>query len=384
MDSKPEIIACTTWDAMITNENILRSIFAYGFDKPSPIQGKAIPILSQGKDLIAQAQSGTGKTAAFSVGALTRIDFSDKNVQALIIAPTHELARQISTVCAGISSLIHGCSVKCFVGGSSVSDDLRTIENDCPQIVVGTPGRIFDLIRRRYLETSYIKMLIIDEADEMLSVGFKDQIQDIFKTMPESVQTAIFSATMNRDVIDLTKRFMIDPVLITVNADKLTLDGIKQYAVMLNNDGDKFDLLKRIFGGNNISACVIYCNTVERVEHLVHAMSSEGFAVSGIHSKMSKQEREESMKQFRVGDSRFLISSDLTARGIDVQQVGVVINFDITKNAHTYLHRIGRSGRWGRKGTAINFATYRDRFLLEDIEKYYNTQILPMPDNLTF
>ena len=384
MDSKPEIIACTTWDAMITNENILRSIFAYGFDKPSPIQGKAIPILSQGKDLIAQAQSGTGKTAAFSIGALTRIDFSDKNVQALIIAPTHELARQISSVCAGISSLIHGCSVKCFVGGSSVSDDLRTIENDCPQIVVGTPGRIFDLIRRRYLETSYIKMLIIDEADEMLSVGFKDQIQDIFKTMPESVQTAIFSATMNRDVIDLTKRFMIDPVLITVNADKLTLDGIKQYAVMLNNDGDKFDLLKRIFGGNNISACVIYCNTVERVEHLVHAMSSEGFAVSGIHSKMSKQEREESMKQFRVGDSRFLISSDLTARGIDVQQVGVVINFDITKNAHTYLHRIGRSGRWGRKGTAINFATYRDRFLLEDIEKYYNTQILPMPDNLTF
>jgi len=384
MDSKPEIIACTTWDAMITNENILRSIFAYGFDKPSPIQGKAIPILSQGKDLIAQAQSGTGKTAAFSVGALTRIDFSDKNVQALIIAPTHELARQISSVCAGISSLIHGSSVKCFVGGSSVSDDLKAIENDCPQVVVGTPGRIFDLIRRRYLETSYIKMLVIDEADEMLSVGFKDQIQDIFKTMPESVQTAIFSATMNRDVIDLTKRFMIDPVLITVNADKLTLDGIKQYAVMLNNDGDKFDLLKRIFGGNNISACVIYCNTVERVEHLVHAMSSEGFAVSGIHSKMSKQEREVSMKQFRVGDSRFLISSDLTARGIDVQQVGVVINFDITKNAHTYLHRIGRSGRWGRKGTAINFATYRDRFLLEDIEKYYNTQILPMPDNLTF
>jgi translation initiation factor 4A len=384
MDSKPEIIACTTWDAMITNENILRSIFAYGFDKPSPIQGKAIPILSQGKDLIAQAQSGTGKTAAFSVGALTRIDFSDKNVQALIIAPTHELARQISSVCAGISSLIHGSSVKCFVGGSSVSDDLKAIENDCPQVVVGTPGRIFDLIRRRYLETSYIKMLIIDEADEMLSVGFKDQIQDIFKTMPESVQTAIFSATMNRDVIDLTKRFMIDPVLITVNADKLTLDGIKQYAVMLNNDGDKFDLLKRIFGGNNISACVIYCNTVERVEHLVHAMSSEGFVVSGIHSKMSKQEREVSMKQFRVGDSRFLISSDLTARGIDVQQVGVVINFDITKNAHTYLHRIGRSGRWGRKGTAINFATYRDRFLLEDIEKYYNTQILPMPDNLTF
>jgi translation initiation factor 4A len=384
MDSKPEIIACTTWDAMITNENILRSIFAYGFDKPSPIQGKAIPILSQGKDLIAQAQSGTGKTAAFSVGALTRIDFSDKNVQALIIAPTHELARQISSVCAGISSLIHGSSVKCFVGGSSVSDDLKAIENDCPQVVVGTPGRIFDLIRRRYLETSYIKILIIDEADEMLSVGFKDQIQDIFKTMPESVQTAIFSATMNRDVIDLTKRFMIDPVLITVNADKLTLDGIKQYAVMLNNDGDKFDLLKRIFGGNNISACVIYCNTVERVEHLVHAMSSEGFVVSGIHSKMSKQEREVSMKQFRVGDSRFLISSDLTARGIDVQQVGVVINFDITKNAHTYLHRIGRSGRWGRKGTAINFATYRDRFLLEDIEKYYNTQILPMPDNLTF
>jgi superfamily II DNA/RNA helicase len=384
MEASNETITSAKWEDIITDENVLRGIFSYGFEKPSPIQGRAIPIIAQGKDLIAQAQSGTGKTGAFSVGALTRVDFSEKNVQAILLAPTHELARQTTNVCASISSSISGCSVQCFVGGSSVIDDLKAIEANCPQIVVGTPGRIFDLIRRRYLETTYVKLLVIDEADEMLSVGFKQQIQDIFQHLPENVQTAIFSATLNKEVIDLTKKFMIDPAMITITADKLTLDGIKQYAVMLNNDSDKFDLLKRIFGGNNITACVIYCNTVERVEHLIHAMTEDGFPVCGIHSKMSKQEREESMQMFRKGNTRCMISSDLTSRGIDVQQVGLVINFDITRNIHTYLHRIGRSGRWGRKGTAINFATYRDRFLLEDLERYYNIQIMQMPDNLTF
>ena len=384
MTEQTEITACGTWEEMITNEDILRSIFSFGFEKPSPIQGRAIPIIAKGRDIIAQAQSGTGKTAAFSVGALTRIDFAEKNTQALIIAPTHELARQITNVCQNVCSLVPGSCVRCFVGGSSVAEDLRTIETDCPHVVVGTPGRILDLIRRRYLETSYVKILVIDEADEMLSVGFKDQIQDIFRSLPETVQTAIFSATLNKDVVDLTKKFMIDPAMITVDAEKLTLDGIKQYAVMLQSDSHKFDVLKRIFGGNNIPACVIYCNTVERVEHLVSAMTEDGFAVSAIHGKMSKQDREEAMRRFREGETRCLISSDITARGIDVQQVGVVINFDITQNVHTYLHRIGRSGRWGRKGTAINFATYRDRFLLEDLEKYYRIQIAPLPENLMF
>jgi superfamily II DNA/RNA helicase len=384
MTEQTEITACATWEEMITNEDILRSIFSFGFEKPSPIQGRAIPIIAKGRDIIAQAQSGTGKTAAFSVGALTRIDFAEKNTQALIIAPTHELARQITNVCQNVCSLVPGSCVRCFVGGSSVAEDLRTIETDGPHVVVGTPGRILDLIRRRYLETSYVKILVIDEADEMLSVGFKDQIQDIFRSLPETVQTAIFSATLNKDVVDLTKKFMIDPVMITVDAEKLTLDGIKQYAVMLQSDSHKFDVLKRIFGGNNIPACVIYCNTVERVEHLVSAMTEDGFAVSAIHGKMSKPEREEAMRRFREGETRCLISSDITARGIDVQQVGVVINFDITQNVHTYLHRIGRSGRWGRKGTAINFATYRDRFLLEDLEKYYRIQIAPLPENLMF
>jgi len=384
MTEQTEITACGTWEEMITNEDILRSIFSFGFEKPSPIQGRAIPIIAKGRDIIAQAQSGTGKTAAFSVGALTRINFSEKSTQALIIAPTHELARQITNVCQNVCSLVPGSCVRCFVGGSSVAEDLRTIETDGPHVVVGTPGRILDLIRRRYLETSYVKILVIDEADEMLSVGFKDQIQDIFRSLPETVQTAIFSATLNKDVVDLTKKFMIDPAMITVDAEKLTLDGIKQYAVMLQSDSHKFDVLKRIFGGNNIPACVIYCNTVERVEHLVSAMTEDGFAVSAIHGKMSKQEREEAMRRFREGETRCLISSDITARGIDVQQVGVVINFDITQNVHTYLHRIGRSGRWGRKGTAINFATYRDRFLLEDLEKYYRIQIAPLPENLMF
>ena len=370
------------WEDCVANEDLLRGIYAFGFEKPSIIQSKAIyPIVCK-RDVIAQAQSGTGKTGAFTVGTLSLIDPSIRETQAIMLAPTHELAAQISGVCQALGSHMQNLCVKTFIGGTSVMDDRRSIEENNPHVVVGCPGRVFDLIRRRILNTNSLRIIIIDEADEMLSKGFKDQLQSIFQMLPENVQVAIFSATLTRDVMDLTPKFMRDPVQITMSADKLTLDGIKQYYVAVQCDDDKFDSLKKLFNVINVSQCIIYCNSVNRVTQLCDAMNGEGFSVSCIHRNMTKFERENAFRDFRSGKTRFLVSSNITARGIDIQQVSIVINFDITQDVHTYLHRIGRGGRWGRKGTAVNFITPRDIRTMRDIEYYYKIQIDQLPENI--
>jgi translation initiation factor 4A len=251
-----------------------------------------------------------------------------------------------------------------------------------PHAVVGCPGRIFDLIRRRILDVSKLRIIVIDEADEMLSKGFQEQIQNIFRMLPHDVQVAIFSATLTREVMELTPKFMTNPVKIVMEADQLTLAGIRQYYLAVRSDDEKFDALKKFFTLVSVQKCMIYCNSVPRVSQLCEAMRCEGFSVDCIHRNMSRSEREETLKQFRTGTTRFLISSNITARGIDVQQVNVVINFDITQDPHTYLHRIGRSGRWGRKGNAINFITPRDIRTMRDIEYYYRITIDPLPEDL--
>ena len=213
----------------------------------------------------------------------------------------------------------------------------------------------------------------------MLSQGFKDQVRGIFQMMPEDVQVAIFSATLNREVIDITSQFMRDPVKIVMEAEQLSLQGIAQHYVSLRSDDEKFDALKDICSRMSISQCVIYCNSVNRVRQLHEAMLKDGFGVTCIHSGLTKSERDQAFNDFKTGNSKFLISSDITARGMDVQQVGLVINFDLTRDVHTYLHRIGRSGRWGRKGIAINFITHYDKRTMTDLEQYYRMQITPLP-----
>jgi translation initiation factor 4A len=260
-----------------------------------------------------------------------------------------------------------------------VRDDINFLENTPPTVAVGCPGRIADLIKKRALPVDQIKILVIDEADEMLSQGFKDQVRNIFQMMPEDVQVAIFSATMNREVIEITSHFMRDPVKIIMEAEQLSLQGIAQHYVSLRSDDEKFDTLKDICSRMSISQCVIYCNSVNRVRQLHEAMLKDGFGVTCIHSGLSKSERDLAFNDFKTGNSKFLISSDITARGMDVQQVGLVINFDLTRDVHTYLHRIGRSGRWGRKGVAINFITQYDRRTMTDLEQYYRMQITPLP-----
>ena len=375
--------AITTWEDCVTNDHLLRGIYGYGFEKPSVIQAKAIyPIAKCRRDIVAQAQSGTGKTGAFTIGALSLVDSNVNETQVIFLAPTHELANQTTTVCSSIGSHMPNFCTRTFIGGTSVIDDRIAIENQVPHAVVGCPGRVFDLIRRRILDVSKLRIIVIDEADEMLSKGFQEQIQNIFRMLPNDIQVAIFSATLTREVMDLTPKFMMNPVKIVIEADQLTLVGIRQYYLAVRSDDEKFDALKKFFTLVSVQKCMIYCNSVPRVSQLCEAMRCEGFSVDCIHRNMSRAEREETLKQFRTGTTRFLISSNITARGIDVQQVNVVINFDITQDPHTYLHRIGRSGRWGRKGNAINFITPRDIRTMRDIEYYYKITIDPLPEDL--
>ena len=363
--------------------NILRGIYAYGFEQPSPIQKKALyPMTSRAKDgkrrdIIAQAQSGTGKTGCFTVGTLNNIDFSISETQALILAPTHELARQICSVLENIGKFCK-INVQLLVGGTSVDSDRQKLDKTPPHVVVGTPGRVHDMIRRKYLRTDKMVLIVCDEADEMLSQGFKDQIYKIFQYMPGDIQVGLFSATIPDELTELTEKFMNKPIRILVKAAQLTLQGIAQYYIKLDNDEQKFETIKDLFGGMNVSQAIIYCNSTRRVDDLHEAMLADNYPVEKIHGKMEPDERKDTNKRFRDGGCRVLITSDLYARGIDVQQVSVVINFDVPKSEHTYLHRIGRSGRWGRKGIAINFITKHDGARVKHFEEYYNTSIVEM------
>ena len=371
------------WDDLDIDSRILRGIYAFGFEDPSPIQRKAILPMLDKKDIIAQAQSGTGKTAAFTVGALSQIDLSSNTSQVLILSPTHELTRQIASVINGIGSMMSGLRVKVLVGGSSIDEDAGSLKIDIPHIIVGCPGRVHDMMRRNYIDGHSFKLFIMDEADEMLSSGFKEQVYNIFQFFNRNIQVALFSATLPNHIYSITSKFMRNPVKISVTPDKLTLEGIKQYYIAINDDRDKYDNLKKIYSFITLSQCIIYSNSVKRVIDLYEAMKEDQFPVCAIHSSMDKVERDQAFTEFRTGKARVLISSNVTARGIDIQQVSTVINFDIPKDVHTYIHRIGRSGRWGRKGTAINFITRRDISKIKEIEQYYNTQIEELPSNLT-
>ena len=377
----PEI---KTWDDLNVNPDVLRSIYSCGFETPSDIQKKAIKPIQDGIDVIAQAQSGTGKTGAFTIGALHHLDASKQTTQIIVLAPTHELVSQIHSVFCSMTAFVEGVVIRTMVGGTSVSDDMMDLRTNVPHIVVGCTGRVFDMIKRRAISTRDVKICILDEADEMLSIGFKDQIYNIFQQLPSNIQIALFSATMPPSIIQLTTKFMRDPVKITMQPQELNLDGIKQYYIAMHNDFDKIECLKDLFSRLTISQTIIYANDVKRVKDLYEVMSKEDFSVCCIHRDMTKQERSDVITKFREAGYRILISSNITARGIDVQQVNTVINFDVPRSVDTYLHRIGRSGRWGRKGVAINFVTKMDIQQMRYIEQHYGVAIEEMPSNVEF
>lgn len=377
-EETPEI---RRWDELDLPANLLRGIYAYGFENPSPIQCKAISPIIQGRDVVAQAQSGTGKTAAFTIGMLTRISLDDKSPQAIIVVPTRELVFQIAGVVSAIGGTMENLVVKTLVGGCPVDEDVRKLQRSPPHVIVSSPGRLYDMINRRAFPTESIKILIVDEADEMLSDGFVEQLHSIVDRLPTAMQVVFFSATFPRSVDYIIDQIVRNPKHISVKTEALTLEGIGQYYVALDNDDQKYLVLKDLYSSLSLSHCIIYCNSIEQVSMLSQAMTDDGFPVCCIHSNMSKADRERSMSDFRSGKFRVLISSNVTARGIDIQQVSVVINFDVCKSVHTYLHRIGRSGRWGRKGIGISFVTRNDVNKLRNIERHYATQIEELPNN---
>jgi superfamily II DNA/RNA helicase len=370
-----------SWDDLNCNSNLLRGIYAYGFERPSPIQKKGILPMFEKRDIIAQAQSGTGKTGCFTIGTLQLIDIAENTTQAMIISPTRELSMQTKHVIDMLGNFMKGLRTQLLIGGSSTDDDIQNLVKNTPHVIIGCSGRIHDMIRRRKLNVSNLRLLVLDEADEMLSTGFKEQIYNIFQYLPSNIQVALFSATLPPEVEQLTEKFMRDPVKVLVKAEQLTLEGIKQYYVALENDDQKYAALKDLYSMLNLSQCIIYCNSVRRVQDLYEAMCADNFPVCQIHSGMDKEERTKSYNEFKNGSQRVLISSNVTARGIDVQQVSTVINFDLPRCVHTYLHRIGRSGRWGRKGYGINFVTRKDVRTLNELESYYQTQIDELPNN---
>jgi len=368
------------FDDMSLREDLLRGIYAYGFEKPSAIQQRAIVPCIAGHDVIAQAQSGTGKTATFAISVLESLDVNSKECQSLILAPTRELAQQIQKVVIALGDYM-GVSCHACIGGTNVQQDIRVLEAG-QHIVVGTPGRVYDMINRQALDPRGIKTFVLDEADEMLSRGFKDQIYDVFRYMSNKIQVILLSATMPTDVLEVTEKFMRDPIRILVKKEQLTLEGIKQFYIGVEREEWKLDTLCDLYETLTITQAVIFCNTRRKVDWLTEKMHSRDFTVSAMHGDMDQKERDVIMREFRSGSSRVLITTDLLARGIDVQQVSLVINYDLPTNRENYIHRIGRGGRFGRKGVAINFVTEDDRRNLKDIEQFYNTQIDEMPMNV--
>merc|ERR1711976_1099925 len=379
-ETSEEVDVVPTFDSMGIREDLLRGIFAYGFEKPSAIQQRAIKQIIKGRDVIAQAQSGTGKTATFSISTLQVLDTSVRETQALILCPTRELAQQVQKVILALGDYMNVQAHVC-IGGTNVGEDIRKLDFG-QHVVIGTPGRTFDMIRRRNLRTRNIKLLILDEADEMLNRGFKEQIYDVYRYLPPATQVVLVSATLPHEILEMTHKFMSDPIRILVKRDELTLEGIKQFFVAVEREEWKFDTLCDLYDTLTITQAVIFCNTRKKVDWLVEKMRISNFTVSSMHGEMKQLERESIINEFRSGNSRVLITTDVWARAIDVQQVSLVINYDLPNSRENYIHRIGRSGRFGLKGVAINFVRNDDIRILRDIEQYYSTQIDEMPMSL--
>ncbi|OMJ75767.1 hypothetical protein SteCoe_25034 [Stentor coeruleus] len=380
VETSEEVKIYSTFDSMCLREDLLRGIYSYGFEKPSAVQQRAIVPITTGRDVVVQSQSGTGKTCVFSVGCLNSIDLNLREPQCLILSPTRELAEQSQKVLLALGDCmniqVHSC-----IGGKTLSEDSRRLDHGV-HIVSGTPGRVFDMIRRRHLRTRSIKIMVLDEADEMLNRGFKDQVYDIYRYLPFNTQCVVVSATIPQEILDMTEKFMRKPIKILVSRDELSLEGIKQFFVAVELEKWKFDTLCDLYDNLVITQAVIFCNTRAKVDWLTEKMREANFTVSRMHGDMPQKERDAIMEDFRSGSSRVLITTDIWGRGLDVQQVSLVINYDLPTNREIYIHRIGRSGRFGRKGVSINFVKNEDIKMLRDIELYYSIQIDEMPMNI--
>jgi len=372
-----------SFDSMdFLNFELLKGIFDYGFKSPSRIQNVAIKEIFDGFDIIAQSQSGTGKTGAFTIGSLSIVNPEDKHPQILVLATTRDLATQIWTVFTNISKHMR-ISVQLCIGGTRVKtntnkDPYKNIRT--AQVLVGTPGRIHEYITLKAFDPQKLKLFVLDEADALLKDDFIEQIKNIIVELDANTQIAIFSATYPKAVIEVANAFMSEPKHILLKRENLSLDLIKQYKIYVKFDDYKYATLVDLYKNLLIGQCIIFVNSIKSADDLTKKLEDDGFAVGKIHGTLDGIQRNEVLKNFRIGLIRVLIATDILSRGIDVEQIGIVINYDIPRDRAQYIHRIGRSGRFGKIGVAINFATDRDSRTLYDLEYFYKTRITDMPD----
>jgi len=384
-ENEEEIKPILDFEKMDLKQNLLRGIINYGFDKPTSVQAHGIQLFKKDKDLIIQSQSGTGKTATFLIGALNEVNEEVNGCQVIIIAHTRELAHQIKNTADSLSQHMKIRIVLCTKEKTLPSYNyIGNLVKNNPCIVIATPGKLCYFLNKAIIPTDKLKLLIMDEADELLSSGFISTIKEIYETTPTNSKICLFSATMSKGFIDITEKFMKNPIMHILKSDELTLDGIKQYYCWLKNNDDKFYYLLDIYDKLSISQSIIYVNSAKVAKDLQYRLTKENFTTSIIYGALSVEDRNSVMKNFRAGKSRILISTDLLARGIDIQQIAIVINYELPFDGQldSYIHRIGRSGRFGRKGSAINFVTDRDIYKIDKIEKIYKTTIYKIPNNI--
>jgi len=362
-----------TFKDLNLSENIERAVEDMGFEEPTPIQSQSIPYLMEGKDVIGQAQTGTGKTAAFGIPALEMLDVKSKNVQVLVLCPTRELANQVAEEMSKLAKYQNTKMLPVY-GGQPIDRQIKALRRGV-HIVIGTPGRIMDHIQRKTLKLDDVNMVVLDEADEMLDMGFREDIEFILSRIPGRKQTVLFSATMPKPIIKLTKKYQQNPQMIKTVHKKLTVPQIEQYYFEVK-DNAKTEVLCRLIDIYNFKSSLVFCNTKKNVDKQVETLKARGYLVDGMHGDMKQAQRERVMSNFRKGEIETLVATDVAARGIDVENIEAVFNYDIPQDEESYVHRIGRTGRAGKEGVAITFAFGKDIRKIKTIQKHTNVKII--------
>ncbi len=366
-----------TFEEMCLDTRIMRAIAEMGFEQPSPIQAQSIPIAVEGKDMIGQARTGTGKTASFGIPMLQRINPKDKNLQAIVLCPTRELAIQSANEIRKLAKFLHGIKVLPIYGGQEISKQIRSLK-DGVQIVIGTPGRVMDHLRRHTLKPQTVDIVVLDEADEMLNMGFREDIETILGQLPEERQTMLFSATMPKPILEIAKRYLHEPEIVKVIQKELTVPKIEQYYYEVN-PRKKNEVLSRLLDMYDPSLSLVFCNTKRKVDELVADLKGRGYFAEGLHGDMKQSQRDRVMNGFRNGRTDILVATDVAARGIDVDDVEAVFNYDVPQDDEYYVHRIGRTGRAGREGRAFTLVVGKEIYKLKDIQRYCKTKIRRQP-----
>ena len=370
------------FETLNLNENLVKGIYLYGFTKPSKIQIIGIKSINTGKDCILQSQSGTGKTATYLLGILNRINYEENKNQGLILTPTHELSEQVYDVAMQLSKYLNINVVKC-IGGTNLLENRENLKT--AHLIIGTVGRVSHMINEKKINSHNIKFIVLDEADVLLEEGLNDKLKDIYSKCLENIQCIMISATVTQNVISVSKKIMHDPIKILLKNSEIAVDLISQFYVNVEKEELKFDTLLDLYSLMSTSQAIIFANTIKKVDWLKEQLEKENFEITFIHGKLSAKEREDIVKEFREGKTRILLTTDLLARGIDIPQVNLVINYDLPPDKETYIHRIGRCGRFDKKGVAITMVKMEDASdnkLFNRMKFYYRIKIDELPENI--